>query len=83
MNYFNIIFKSVFQNYNNSLKISIRQDLFISYPQQCVLQVQPTSSFFAILYDYETPLYTVLSIIRLPPVSCFITFLSSTLILQH
>ena len=68
MNYFNIIFTSVFPNYNNSLKISIRQDLFISYPQQCLLQVQPTSSFVAIIYDYEAPLYAVLSIIQLPPV---------------
>jgi hypothetical protein len=82
MNYFNIIFKSVCPSYNNSLKISIQQDLFISYSEQCVLQVQPTSSFIDIMYDYETPRYAVLSIIRLPPVSYFVTFFAA-LILQH
>jgi len=82
MNYFNIIFKSVFPNYDNSLKISIQQDLFISYPEQCILQVQPISSFIDIMYDRETPRYAVLSIIQLSPVSYIITFFSA-LIVQH
>jgi hypothetical protein len=63
MNYFNTIFKSVFFNYDNSLKFSIQQDLFISYPEQCILQIQPTSSFIDIMYDYETLRYAVLSVI--------------------
>ena len=82
LNIFNIIFKSVCPSYNNSLKISLQQDLFISYPEQCVLQVQLTSSFIDIMYDYETPRYAVLSVIRLSPVYYFIPFFSAP-ILQH